>query len=250
MRRRKKCGKNLREAEHRLWLGQQEASTVKDIDPEATKEQPEPIGVQATRPGTKWLITGLAVLALLAVMALMIVIKISDSASSQANANQNQVASNNFNASESPSLSPVPSPTPDEAQFQQAMNRYLAGVAKVSNGDEEDKSLRKVVHGDIDGDGDNDAVVQFVVVPNAGNNSGVFLAVFINKDGKFKGVTDEVVGGNHLRDFELESVQPGRIVAVTLECSGDDYPCENEMKRQAIILWKNNKLILPGHWIQ
>jgi hypothetical protein len=38
--------------------------------------------------------------------------------------------------------SPAPSPTPDEAQLQQTINRYLAGVAKVSDAREEDKSLR------------------------------------------------------------------------------------------------------------
>lgn len=244
--------RDLREAEHRLWLDQQEATTKKDIEAEATSEQQKPMGVRSTRPGTKWLITGLAVLALLAGVAWIMVIKKSTSASSQTNANQNQVAattpSTNLNASAG-SLSPDASPTPDEAQLQLAMDRYLAGVAKAVKGDEEDKSLRKVVHGDIDGDGDHDAVVQFVVVPNAGNNAGVLLAVFINNDGKFKGVTDEVVGGNHLRDFELESVQPGKLVAVTLECSGDDYPCEDRMKRQAIILWEHNKLILPSRWI-
>ncbi len=245
----KEMRQDLRDAEHRLWLRQQEASqdtTITD-DRDATREQQKPAPAKAARTGTKWLITGLAVLALVAGVLLIMVVKKISNASSQDNANQNQVTtttSNNLNAP-----SPAPSGTPDEAQLQQTMNRYLAGVAKVSNGDEEDKTLRKVVYGDIDGDGDNDAVVQFVVVPNAGNNSGVFLAVFINNDGKFKGITDDVVGGNHLRDFEVESVQPGRIVAVTIECSGDDYPCENAMKRQAIILWENNKLILPDRWI-
>lgn len=244
---------DLREAEHQLWLAQKEAPTITDNDTDTTQEQPNPIAVQATRSGAKWLITILAALLLLAVGGSIVVVKIVSSALSQANANQNQTAdrttSNNLNTA-APALGPAPSPTPDEAQLQQATDRYLAGVAKALSGNEEDKSLRKVIRGDIDGDGDTDVVVQFVLAPNEGNNAAVVVAVFINDNGKFKGVTDKVVGGNHLRDFELETVQPGRIVATTLECPGDEYPCENSMKRQAIIFWKNNKLIAPDRWIE
>jgi serine/threonine protein kinase len=245
---------DLCEAEHQLWLAQREAPTITDNDKETTQEQPKPMVAPAARSNAKWLVTVLAALVLLAVGGSIVVVKIVNSALSPANANQNQAAgtttSNNLNTAAAPSLDPAPSPTPDEAQLLQATDRYLAGVAKALSGNEEDKSLRKVIRGDIDGDGDTDVVVQFVLIPNAGNSAAVMIAVFINDDGKFKGVTDKVVGGNHLRDFEMESVQPGRVVAVTLECPGDEYPCENSMKRQAIIFWKNNKLIAPDRWIE
>ena len=210
--------------------------------------------MKAGPSAVRWLATGLAVLAGLALLVGVVLVLLfrAMNPASQASQNQNQAAlttSNNSNATVSPPSSVAPDGTPDEAQLQQTINRYLAGVAKVSDAREEDKSLRKIISGDLDSDGDNDTVVQFVLTPNAGNNGAVCIAVFINDGGKFKGVTDEVVGGNHLRDFEMESVQPGRIVATTFECPGDEYPCENERKRQTVILWENSKLVLPSHWI-
>jgi len=249
----KEMQRDLRDAEHRLWLNQQGATAETIVDSEVTRVRPRPSPVKAGPSAAKWLATGFAVfvgLALLVGVVLVLFLK-GFSRGWQTSANQNQeaaTASNNVNATVSPSTS-TPAPTPDEAQLQQTINRYLAGVAKVSDAVEEDKSLRKIIKGDLDGDGDDDTVVQFILTPNAGNNGAICIAVFINDNGKFKGVTDEIVGGNHLRDFEMESVEPGRIVATTIECRGDSYPCENDIKRQAVILWQNNKLVLPDHWI-
>jgi|GEM_PF-2196188 len=186
-----------------------------------------------------WLLSSIAVLITLAGTLFIVnsLIRVSTSTTVQ-----------NINSISTPT--PTPIPTPDKAQLQIAVDDYLARVAQKTSSDETDKTLRKTVYGDIDGDGDDDAVVQFVLDAKEGNSSAVLLAVFINTDGKFKGANAEYVGGNHLRDFELDSVKAGSIIGTTLECAGDYYPCENAMKRQATIVWKDSKMEVPSRWIQ
>lgn len=156
------------------------------------------------------------------------------------NSNSSSTMSNGYMNSNSSS-------TPNKAQLQRVVNSYLAGVEIVTGG-EELKAARLTAYGDIDGDGDEDAVVQFVIEgAGGGNNTGTSLAVFINNNGKFHGVTDEAVGGNHWRDFQLNSVQQGEIAGTVTVCIKDSYPCEAEVerKRDITILWQNSRLNVP-----
>ncbi|MFN2391849.1 MAG: hypothetical protein ABR566_07755 [Pyrinomonadaceae bacterium] len=80
------------------------------------------------------------------------------------------------------------SPTPNEADSKKIINRYLAGVAKVS-GASEYVEARKIVYGDLDGDSD-DGAVQFSIEGMGGDNYYAFyLAVFRNENGKLKPLT-------------------------------------------------------------
>ncbi len=84
----------------------------------------------------------------------------SSNADSSANLANNSNSEDNSN-SENVNAGNIatPKPTPDKAQLQTTINRYIAGVAKVSGNADEPKQFRTIVYGDIDGDGDEDVVV-------------------------------------------------------------------------------------------
>ena len=172
------------------------------------------------------------------------------------NENANTVPVNSNNDAANPTATPypstpiaTPSPTPDKNQLQQVANRYLAGVVK-ANGHSEYKETRKIVYGDIDNDGDEDAVVGFVLlVPELGMSGyEISIAVFRNNYGKFEGVTDGKVGGRYWRGFKLVAVANGSILGVVNVC-GDRGACNDgetpDIQKQISIAFKNDKLIIP-----
>lgn len=151
-----------------------------------------------------------------------------------------------------PYATPTPSPTPDKAQLQQVVNRYLAGVARVTGKADEPKQFRKIAYGDFDGDGDEDAVVQFTLEGMGGGNSwSLNIAAFRNNDGQFEAVTDEVVGGKLYRSFDLTTIQNRGIVGQIEICGEEDFQraCfEGEKplrRRQITITLSGNKLNVP-----
>ena len=138
----------------------------------------------------------------------------------------------------------TPIPIPDKAQLQQAVSRYIAGIAKVSDGGYEYKKARKIVYGDIDGDGNDDAVIQFTIEGVAGgNNYSFYLAVFRNVNGKFESITDEFIGGKGIRDVDLQAVRNGKIYVSTKEYSEDDAACCPSIKGKTSYVLSGNKLV-------
>lgn len=133
-------------------------------------------------------------------------------------------------------------PTPDKADGTKTIDRYIAGVAKVSDASEY-KAARKILYGDLDGDGDEDAAVQFTIEGmGGGNNYGFYLAVFKNENGKLTAVTDEVIGGKLNRDVTLTKIEDGKIRFDTKDYDDDDGACCPSIEGKTTYILVNNKL--------
>lgn len=147
------------------------------------------------------------------------------------------------NKTESSNSAPNSSATPDKAEGQKVIDKYIAGVAKVSDG-EEYKEARKLFYGDIDGDGDEDAVAQFTVEGMGGGNNYSFeLAVFKNDNGKLTAITDEVVGGKLNRNVELKRIEKGVIYLDTKEYAEDDGACCPSIEGKTSYVLEGKKLV-------
>lgn len=135
------------------------------------------------------------------------------------------------------------SATPDKEQRQQAIDRYVAGVAKVSDATEY-KEARKIIYGDLDGDGDEDAAAQFTIEGmGGGNNYGFYLAVFRNENGKFAGITDDVIGGKLNRDITLTKIEDGKMLFDTKSYDTDDGACCPSIEGKTAYILEGKKLI-------
>lgn len=147
------------------------------------------------------------------------------------------------NKSETSDPAPISSATPDKTEGQKVIDKYIAGVAKVSDG-EEYKEARKVLYGDTDGDGDEDAVAQFTVEGMGGGNNYIFyLAVFKNDGGKLTAVTDEAAGGKLSRGIELTKIEKGVIYLDTKEYDEDDGSCCPSIEGKTTYVLQGKKLV-------
>lgn len=130
----------------------------------------------------------------------------------------------------------------DKTEGQKVVERYIAGVAKVSDADEY-KEARKIIYGDLDGDGDEDAAAQFTIEGmGGGNNYAFYLAVFRNENGKLKAVTDDAVGGKLNRDVTLTKIENGRMLFDTKEYDADDGACCPSIEGKTSYILENDKL--------
>ncbi len=123
-----------------------------------------------------------------------------------------------------------------EVKAQANLNKAIAAhIAKVSGDASEYKEARKIIYGDVDGDGTKDAVVQYTLEGFGGGNSwGQNLVVFLNNKGAYKMAADETVGGKFFRSFDVLKVENKLIIGKTETCP-DDQPqglCENPAKKQ------------------
>lgn len=130
-----------------------------------------------------------------------------------------------------------------QANLQKAISNH---INKVREDAVEYKEARKIVYGDVDGDGVKDAVVQYTLEGFGGGNSwSQSLAVFLNKKGVYKMAGEETVGGKFFRSFDLVKVVNKEIVGETETCPADDGPqglCENPAKGQVKYVLLNGKL--------
>jgi len=136
----------------------------------------------------------------------------------------------------------APMPIAAQANLQKAIDRY---IEKVREDADEYKEARKIIYGDVDGDGTKDAVVQYTLEGAGGGNSwGQSLVVFINKKGVYKASGDETVGGKFFRSFDLLKVVGKEIVGATETCpeDGPQGLCENPKKKQVKYVLLNGKL--------
>ncbi len=129
-----------------------------------------------------------------------------------------------------------------QANLDKTINRYMEKIRKDAS---ENKEARKIVFGDVNGDGKQDAVVQYTLEGAGGGNSwGQSLVVFLNKKGVYKASGDETVGGKFFRSFTLQKVAGKQIIGATETCP-EDYPqglCENPKKKQVKYFLLNGKL--------
>jgi len=128
---------------------------------------------------------------------------------------------------------------------EKAINNYIKKEAKAQQADEYEKA-RKILFGDLDGDDDRDAVVQYTLEGfQGGNNWSQFLAVFRNDRGIYKFAADEVVGGKlSARTFVLQRIINRKILVLTESCP--DLPqgiCENPKKGKATFVFRRGKLL-------
>ncbi len=136
----------------------------------------------------------------------------------------------------------APTPIAAQANLQKAIDRY---IEKVREDADEYKEARKIIYGDVDGDGTKDAVVQYTLEGAGGGNSwGQSLVVFLNKKGVYKMSADETVGGKFFRSFDLLKVVGKEIVGATETCpeDGPQGLCENPKKKQVKYVLLNGKL--------
>lgn len=133
-----------------------------------------------------------------------------------------------------------------EAHAQANLSRAItAHIGKTGEGGSEYKKDRKIVFGDVDGDGVKDAVVQYTLEGAGGGNSwGQQLAVFLKKKGVYRAAADETVGGKFFRSFTLQKVVDRQIVGATETCP-DREPqgmCKNPAKGQMKFALAGGKL--------
>ena len=121
-----------------------------------------------------------------------------------------------------------------ETNAQASLNRAIrAHINEVKEDASEYREARKIVFGDVDGDGVKDAVVQYTLEGYGGGNSwGQQLAVFLKKKGVYRMAADETVGGNFLRGFTLQKVVNKKIVGETCTDGYEAGMCKNPAKGQ------------------
>jgi hypothetical protein len=127
---------------------------------------------------------------------------------------------------------------------EKAINSHIRKEAK-SQGAAEIIEKRKVIFGDVDGDGDKDAVAQYTIEGMGGGNSfAQMLAIFTNQKGVYRFTTEEVVGGKFAyRISNLTSVENGKILLSTETCAEPPQGlCDNPKKGQAIFTFNKGKL--------
>ncbi len=136
----------------------------------------------------------------------------------------------------------APMPIAAQANLQKAIDSY---IEKVREDADEYKEARKIIYGDVDGDGTKDAVVQYTLEGAGGGNSwGQSLVVFLNKKGVYKMSADETVGGKFFRTFDLLKIVSKEIIGATETCPEDEPQglCENPKKKQVKYVLVKGKL--------
>lgn len=129
-----------------------------------------------------------------------------------------------------------------QANLQKAITRHINRVREDAV---EYKEARKIVYGDVDGDGAKDAAVQYTLEGFGGGNSwGQSLAVFLNKKGVYKLAADETVGGKTFRSFDVLKIAAKEIIGTTETCPEDMAQglCENPKKKQVKYVLSRGKL--------
>ncbi len=118
---------------------------------------------------------------------------------------------------------------------------FITHLRKISKGDVEDSAARKILYGDVDGDGKLDVVVQYTLDQAQGNGWGQSLAVFLHKKKGYQLAADEIVGGKYFRWFDVVKIIGHEIIGQTKTCPGTSPQavCANPLKKQV-------KLVLVG----
>lgn len=91
---------------------------------------------------------------------------------------------------------PVEAPVASEAENEVVINEALAPQAAMNGHDEENIGARKIVKGDLNGDGVEDRAVLFVLEGGGGSNAySTHLAAFLSESGKLKFIYSTPVSG-------------------------------------------------------
>ena len=107
---------------------------------------------------------------------------------------------------------------------------FIARQARGERGEEYEEA-RKVMAGDLYGDGIPDTVVLYTVESQGGSNNYIqYLVVFGRRDQHLVAITHTPVGGKSRRSVELGSVTQQRVNLETLSYAPKDASCCPSMK--------------------
>jgi hypothetical protein len=129
-------------------------------------------------------------------------------------------------------------------EAEKVINAHIRKEAK-SQGAAELRERRKVLFGDVDGDGDEDAVAYYMIEGMGGGNTfAQMLAIFTNQEGVYRFTTEEVVGGKYAyRISKLTNVENGKIYLSTETCPEPPQGlCDNPKKGRAVFTFNNGNL--------
>jgi hypothetical protein len=124
--------------------------------------------------------------------------------------------------------------------LEQHINRH----AKSTNGNEY-LPARSYTHGDVDGDGKDDAAVIYTLEGIRGGNDWLqFLAVKLSSENGR--IIFQQVGGKDIRAVENIEIMNGRIVVSILEYAPSDASCCPSISKTHTFVIKNGKLLEVG----
>jgi len=114
-----------------------------------------------------------------------------------------------------------------------AIDKFISDQATRAHGAEY-PDARKVLTGDLNGDGAAETVVLYTIEGQDGsNNHTQYLAVFIRANGRLVYVTHTSTGSKSYRDVELDSISNGLINLTTVGFAKNDPACCPTLKGKA-----------------
>jgi len=103
---------------------------------------------------------------------------------------------------------------------------------------------RKIVTGDLDGDGNPDVAVLYTLEgAHGGNDYSQYLAVFLSVNGKYVYKSHRRVGGKLERNMDLKSIEGGKILFDTMEYLPKDPSCCPSKKGTTQFVLAQGKLV-------
>ena len=122
------------------------------------------------------------------------------------------------------------------------VNSFISKRAKTEQA-EEYADARKIVRGDVNGDGKTDLVVLYSLEGfNGGNSYGQYLAIFVGSGRSFRYAANAAVAGKLNRTVELVSVVGGRINLDTTGYRPNDPACCPTKKGKTHYVFANGRL--------
>jgi hypothetical protein len=113
----------------------------------------------------------------------------------------------------------------DQDQDLTAIRSYIANQARRERG-EEYEDARKIIAGDLNGDGSPETVVLYTIEGQRGSNNYIqYVAVFERRKGQLAPIAHTAVGGKSYRSIELNSVDKQRVNLDTLSYGPKDASC-------------------------
>jgi hypothetical protein len=122
------------------------------------------------------------------------------------------------------------------------ISSFIAKQARREGGEEYEEA-RKIVAGDLNGDGLPETVVLYTIESQGGSNNYIqYLAVFARRDGQLVAVTHTPVGGKSRRSVDLGSVNNRRVNLDTLSYAPKDASCCPSIKATTSYVLVGQKL--------
>src|SRR5215467_13791541 len=126
---------------------------------------------------------------------------------------------------------------------EQVVSRFIKSQESKARGAEYPEG-RKIVAGDLDGDGNPDVAVLYTLEgAHGGNDYNQYLAVFLSVDGKYIYKAHRRVGGRFERNMDLKAIENGKVLFDTMEYLPKDPSCCPSKKGSTQFTLAEGKLI-------